>query len=111
MTRNEVDAAALFIKQCIQEVAPYDTGNLANNALRFERKSDREVVVYINTEGDHKQGALDGIAPYQRYLNELPKSVHYKWWEDAVNAAIHKLADKLGGDVVNEIFEEASDDQ
>ena len=105
MTRDQVDAAADFFVQLLKEAAPKRTGNLAYHAIKKERVSDTEIKIYVNVEGVHTKNALDGIAPYQRYINEKPESKHYHWWERTIDRSIDVLAEKLGGDVNKEIFE------
>lgn len=105
MTRDQIEAAVNFFAQLLKEAAPKDTGNLAFHAIKVDRVSDTEFKIYVHTEGEHKRNALDGIAPYQRYINEKPESRHYHWWEKAIENSIDALADRIGGNVTKDIFE------
>ncbi|MBQ8357874.1 MAG: hypothetical protein IJX39_08735 [Clostridia bacterium] len=85
--------------QILRELAPYRTGNLALNAIRFEKTGPNSYKVYIHIEGEHTPGARDGIAPYQVFLNENPKSKHHQWWQAAIELALEEMANELGGKV------------
>ena len=90
--------------QILRELAPNDTGNLAENAIRFEKTGEYSWKIYVHTEGNHTPGAKDGIAPYQVYLNEYPtlfgkKNKHYQWWQAAIELALEEMANLLGGTV------------
>ena len=102
---NNTDMAVARFVQILRDLAPKDTGNLAYNAIRFEKTGEHSWKIYIHTEGKHASGTLDGIAPYQTYLNErltLPNgrpNKHYKWWETAIELALEEMATMLGGKV------------
>lgn len=97
-------AVARFV-QILRDLAPKDTGNLAFNAIRFEKTGERSWKIYIHTEGEHSPGSLDGIAPYQVYLNDRPTlpngkpNKHYQWWPTAIELALEEMANLLGGTV------------
>lgn len=100
MNEQDFDILVAYFVQVLRDLAPKRTGNLAYNAIRVERVSGGAYKIYVQTEGEHKAGALDGIAPYQKYLNENPKSRHYQWWQAAIERAIEELATKAGGKVL-----------
>ncbi len=91
--------------QILRDLAPKDTGNLAFNAIRFEKTGEHSWKIYVHTEGNHTSGALDGIAPYQTYLNERPTlpngrpNKNYQWWQAAIELALEEMAKILGGSV------------
>lgn len=102
---SSTDAAVARFVQILRDLAPKDTGNLAYNAIRFEKTGEHSWRIYVHTEGTHTPGALDGIAPYQVYLNELPTlpngapNKHYKWWETAIELALDEMATLMGGTI------------
>lgn len=85
MTVQEFDAAVWRFMQIIKELAPYRTGNLAYNAIRYEKTGEHSYKIYVNLD----------IAPYQVYLNEPETSKHYQWWETAVELALEQVAAEL----------------
>lgn len=100
-----VDGAVARFVQILRDLAPKDTGNLAYNAIRFEKVGERSYRIYVHVEGEHSPGSMDGIAPYQVYLNESPTlpngqpNRHYKWWETAIELAMGEMATLLGGEI------------
>ena len=99
MTQISVYGAIERFVQLLRELAPRDTGNLAYNAIRFEKTGEHSYKVYINIHGEHTKGVRDGIAPYQVYLNENPKSKHHDWWQAAIELALEEIAGMLGGEI------------
>ena len=93
------------------ERAPFDTGNLALNAIKIEFPSPQECRIYVDED----------IAPYMPYTNEpwehkWIKMGNFKpgqvverfrtwdnpnegWWNDACEYLINLIADLLGGDI------------
>lgn len=82
--------------QILRDLAPKDTGNLAYNAIKYEKVSEREYRIYIDLE----------IAPYQVYVNESPTltngtpNKNYGWWEAAIELAIEEMARLLEGEII-----------
>lgn len=80
----------------LRDLAPKDTGNLANNAIRFEYKGN-DAIIYVNQD----------IAYYMPYTNEPwispkwngKKNPNEAWWNKAVDEIVHKLAKKYKGRV------------
>lgn len=60
MTQGEFSAVCDLALQTLKELAPYDTGNLAHNAVRLEFISPNEALLYVDEK----------IAPYMPYTNE-----------------------------------------
>lgn len=79
------------------ERAPFDTGNLALNAIKIEFPSPQECRIYVDQE----------IAPYMPYTNEPwiaerwhgAKNPNEGWWNDACEYLINLIADLLGGEI------------
>ena len=89
MTRISIDGAIERFVQLLKDLAPYDTGNLALNAIRYEKTGEQSYKIYVNLQ----------IAPYQVYLNENPKSKHHDWWQAAIELALEEIAGMLGGEL------------
>ena len=93
-----------FFQLCVETVEelrsqlyiPYDTGNLARNALRY-RIEGTKFIVYIDEE----------IAPYMPYTNEPWLSPRWRgkknpnegWWARWCKLFMQRLAQKLKGDI------------
>ena len=81
--------------QILRDLAPKDTGNLAYNAIRYERVNEREYRIYIDLE----------IAPYQVYVNESEtlsngeRNPNKGWWETAIELAIEEMARLMKGEI------------
>ena len=73
MTNADVETAIAAFVQTLRDLAPYDTGNLALNAIRYEKTGPGQYKIYVDLN----------IAPYQVYLNENPKNKHHDWWQAA----------------------------
>lgn len=105
MTDVELEAFKQLVVSIIKDLAPKDTGNLAYNAIRVERTAPNEYRIYVSVEGEHKPRALDGIAPYQVYVNDRvtlvngKRNPNYKWWESAVDLAVEEAAKHFNGEI------------
>lgn len=95
MTRQEViDAVISVIETLRKELVPYDTGNMALNALKYDIYEDM-IDIYIDPE----------IAPYVPYTNEPwispkwngKKNPNEGWWDRFVAEFTKRLANKLKG--------------
>ena len=89
MTAQDFDRSIFRFVQILRDLAPKDTGNLAYNAIRYEKTGEHSYKIYVNLD----------IAPYQVYLNEPTKSKHHKWWEAATELAIEEVARLLKASV------------
>ena len=97
MTRQEiVNATVEIVNQMRSEFVPYDTGNMALNALQ------------VKVEGDTIDITVDdSIAPYVPYTNEpwlSPKwdgkqNPNQGWWERFLAEFAKRLTAKLRGDL------------
>lgn len=98
MISDEDFAAAceLAYEQLI-ELAPYDTGNLALNAIQIEFISPTECKIHVDEK----------IAPYMPFTNENWVSPRWKgaknpnenWWNRACEFIMGIIADLLGGEL------------
>jgi hypothetical protein len=110
---NDADfrAACELAFEYIMEHAPYDTGNLALNALKIEFPYPWKCVIYVD----------ETIAPYMKYTNEhwehkLIKMGNFRpgevvermrtwdnpnegWWNKVCEEAIAIIQDLLGGEL------------
>ena len=81
----------------LRSFAPYDTGNLALNAIRMEMPSPDVCLIYVD----------ERIAPYMPYTNEpwMHKKWHGKknpnegWWQKACDVVINNVAQQLDGEI------------
>lgn len=95
MTEQYIDQAILRFVQILRELAPYRTGNLALNGIRYEKLGKGRYKIHVDLK----------IAPYQVYVNERAtyqsgkKNPNYKWWEAALELAFDELAKMLGGTI------------
>lgn len=97
MTRQEiVNATVEIINQMRSEFVPYDTGNMALNALQ------------VKVDGNLIDITVDeAIAPYVPYTNEPWISPKWKgkpnpnqgWWERFLSEFAKRLTTKLRGDL------------
>ena len=97
MTKQEViNAAISVVEQLKIELVPYDTGNMALHALRYEITPDM-VDITVDPE----------IAPYVPYTNEpwLSERWHGKqnpnegWWNRFAEEFAKRLTTKLRGEL------------
>lgn len=92
-----------FRRACEQTVkelrglAPYDTGNLALNAIRMEMESPNVCLIYVD----------ESIAPYMPYTNEPwlsprwngRKNPNEGWWQRAGEHVVKTVASKVKGKI------------
>lgn len=95
MTKQHViDAAISIVEALRKELVPYDKGNLALNALKYEITGD---TIDISVD--------ESIAPYMPYTNEpwFSDKWHGKqnpnegWWQRFAEEFAKRLATKLKG--------------
>lgn len=93
-TRQFMSFANKFCEK-LRELAPYDTGNLANNAIQLHFEDEKTAVIQVN----------ESIAPYMPYTNEPwispkwngKKNPNEKWFDNAVMIICTELAEEYGG--------------
>jgi hypothetical protein len=84
-----------FVKE-LRKIAPYDTGNLSKNAIRFVFEGET-AKIYVDMN----------IAPYMPYTNEPwvspkwngKKNPNEAWWNNAIPTILNKLLPKYNGDL------------
>ncbi len=76
-----ISNCVLYAKFISSYVVPIDTGNMRWYSYKYEHSEKNKWCVYFNTEGEHKIGALDGIAPYVKWTNERPCRTQ-GWFDD-----------------------------
>lgn len=109
MDSNRIEQALIGAVEIIRNYAPYDTGNLSLNAIKFERISTGEYRIYIDEGDGNPKSKGAGIAPYIKYTNEPwslfqppllgKQNPNEGWWDMAVDAAVQYLATELNGEV------------
>ncbi len=96
-TRAEVERAFMNAVERLRWYAPIETGNLKNNAIRYEWKDANTFVIYVD----------QGIAPYMPYTNEPwiaerwkgKKNPNEHWWQDTVQIIAEVMALELKGEL------------
>lgn len=81
----------------IRRYTPIDTGNLRNNAVKYEALTPTHVVISID----------QAIAPYMPYTNEPwlsprwngRKNPNEHWWQDTVELLVRHIAEQYRGKV------------
>ena len=81
----------------LRRLAPYDTGNLAINAIRMEMNPPSECHIYVD----------EAVAPYMPYTNEIWLSPYWRgkknpnqgWWNAACELIAYILADLFEGEL------------
>lgn len=76
MTRRQFKRLVLDIVEVARQQAPYDTGNLADNAIKYEYLDPNTVRIYVD----------ERIAPYMPYTNEPWVS---SWWNGRQNPNLY----------------------
>ena len=94
MTKENFKAVCEYAVDIIKFFAPEDTGNLKNNAVKFEWKDDHTFSVYVDPS----------IAPYMVYTEEEwirrpPPNPNEKWFASSVQFIVDYLAAIFGGTV------------
>lgn len=97
MTRQEIiDAVVSVVETLRNELVPYDKGNMALNALRYDIKDDM-IDIHVNKD----------VAPYMPYTNEPwispkwngKKNPNEGWWQRFADEFAKRLATKLRGEL------------
>lgn len=81
----------------LRGLAPYDTGNLALNAIRIEFPSPSVCLIYVD----------EAIAPYMPYTTRPwvsprwngRKNPNEGWWQAAGELIVENMAQELQGEV------------
>ena len=99
MTKHKFEELCLGAVKIVKETAPYDTGNLSNNAIKFEWIDDNTFSIYV--DGDGKEG----VAPYMPFTNEPwispkwngKKNPNEGWWQEAVEKVVEYILQRYKG--------------
>lgn len=97
MTKQQFDRVCMELVRIIRERAPRDTGNLADNGVRYVWENEETFTIYID----------ESIAPYMPYTNEPwispkwngKKNPNEAWWQDAVNLCIEHFTNVYKGEI------------
>lgn len=81
----------------LRGLAPYDTGNLAMNAIKMEMESPNVCLIYVD----------ESIAPYMPFTNEPwvspkwngKKNPNEGWWQKAGDLVVEYIARQVEGEV------------
>lgn len=95
MNREIIEQAFFNAVKRLKFYAPFDTGNLRENAIRYEWRDNKTFVIYVD----------QNIAPYMPYTNEPWTAERWKgkknpneaWWQGAVEAIAEVMAIELNG--------------
>ena len=93
------DSITRQIEERFREIAPYDTGNLAENAIKREYLGDGKWRIIVD----------ESVAPYMKYTNESwdnfapplqgKKNPNEGWWHVACQEAMRTVANRLKGTI------------
>lgn len=97
MTDADFKATCELAIEQLRNLAPYDTGNLALNAIKMEFVSSKECVILVD----------EAIAPYMPYTNEPwisprwngKKNPNEAWFDNAAELIAEILTDLFKGDL------------
>lgn len=97
MTKQQFDRVCMELVKIIRERAPRDTGNLADNGVRYVWEDEETFTIYID----------ESIAPYMPYTNEPwispkwngKKNPNEAWWQDAINLCIEHFTNVYKGEL------------
>ena len=99
MSLSNTQFRRLCEKTCkqLRELAPYDTGNLALNAIKIEFPSPDVCIIYVD----------EAIAPYMPFTTRPWISPRWKgkknpnegWWQSAGEYTAEFIAQEVKGDI------------
>lgn len=97
MTKRQFERICMELVKEVRQRAPRDTGNLADNGVRFIWEDDETFTIYID----------ESVAPYMPYTNEPWTSPKWKgkknpnesWWQDALKICLEQLQSSYGGEL------------
>jgi len=98
MTRQEVvNIAVSIVEEMRKDWVPRDTGNMADNSLKYKIKGNY-MVIYFDSK----------VAPYVPYTNEPwisdkwhgKKNPNEGWWDRFAEEFTNRLTGKLGGKIL-----------
>lgn len=97
MTQEKFYQVCMECVSTLKNLAPYDTGNLSINAIKYEWVDDNTFRVYVD----------QSIAPYMPYTNEPwvspkwkgKKNPNEKWWQNAIEFIVDTLCEIIDGEL------------
>lgn len=97
MTQERFTQVCMDAVTTLKSLAPYDTGNLSRNAIKYEWIDENTFRIYVDKS----------IAPYMPYTNEPwlakrwngKKNPNEEWWQKAVEFIADLLAEELNGEI------------
>lgn len=97
LTNSQFKIACSKACKELRGLAPYDTGNLAMNAIKIEYPSPDVCVIYVD----------ESIAPYMPYTTRPwisprwngKKNPNEGWWQTAGELLAEYIAQQVGGDI------------
>ena len=102
MTKAKFERIISDFVEELRKVAPKDTGNLANNGIKYVVEGDKATIYVDFTGVDAKC-----IVPYMPYTNEPwvspkwggKKNPNEAWWNNAILPILQKIAHKYKGEI------------
>ena len=96
MTKAQFERICMELVGTIRKRAPRDTGNLADNGVRFRWIDEETFEIYVD----------ESIAPYMPYTNEPwispkwngKKNPNEAWWQDAIELCKQHLFNAYDGE-------------
>ncbi len=100
MTKERFDQVCMDCVMILKRLAPYDTGNLSINAIKYEWINDNTFKIYVDKS----------IAPYMPYTNEPwlakrwngKKNPNEAWWQKAVEFIADMICEEINGELDND---------
>lgn len=103
MTKERFTQVCMNAVASLKALAPYDTGNLSINAIKYEWIDEDTFMIYV--DGDPEEPT--SIAPYMPYTNEPwlsdkwngKKNPNEGWWERAVEHVANLIVREVNGEL------------
>lgn len=97
MTQREFESIINGAILKLKKRAPYDTGNLSINSIKFVREGKNKIVIYVDEK----------IAPYMPYTNEPwispkwngKKNPNEGWWDNGAKIVVDYILKRTKGEV------------
>ena len=102
MKNEEFTIICSKVVEAIRSVAPYDTGKLSKDAIRYEFLDDNTCKIYVD----------ENIASYMKYTNESwdnfrpplygKQNPNERWWDNkAVESVVKTIGQLLADKIVS----------
>jgi hypothetical protein len=100
MTQGKFNQVCMECVMTLKTLAPYDTGNLSINAIKYEWIDENTFKIYVD----------QSIAPYMPYTNEPwisprwngKKNPNEKWWQNAIAFIEDTICEIIDGELEND---------